>query len=451
MFDKPSLTTATLAFVFGLAVFPVAATADDEAAANATTPATESEAPEADASVDESTSGRMPTDQAIAKFQQRVKERPGDYLSHTVLGQLYLRQAKEEDDLPSYAKAEETFRAALKINPEHSSAMTWLAITLEARHEFAEALELASKVAATSERETLALAAVGDCQLHLGRYEEAAVTYRTLAERANSPAVIARLAHLSELNGQPDLAIAQIREALELSRTLGGTGQDLAWYEMRLGHLMMNRGRLADAETHFGQALKISKDYAAAQLGLAEVCALQGRLEESEKLYLATIEQHGEPPAMAGLGDVLSKKGDREAAGIWYAKADALMAEEALTAAAAHYREVAMFYTNHDLKPTRALELAEMDLKQRQDIHAYDCLAWALYRNQQFDKALEAMQSALRLNTRDANMHFHAGMIHLALGDTQKAKAALTTVMEINPQFSVLYSDVAAAELKKLQ
>ena len=448
MFCKQTLTTVVL--IFGCTTLLITAVADEVVKDSAPTIA-ESETPADETPVDESTFGRMPTEKAIAKFQQRLQDRPGDYMSCTVLGQLYLRQAKEEDDLPSYAKAEETFRAALKIKPDHASAMTWLAITLEARHEFAEALELASRVAATSERETLALAAVGDCQLHLGRYEEAAVTYQTLTERANSPAVIARLAHLSELNGHPDQAIAQIREALELSRKLGGTGQDLAWYEMRLGHLTMNQGQLAVAETHFRQALEISKDYAAAQLGLAEVCALQGRLDESEKLYLATIDQHGEPPAMAGLGDVLRKKGDREAAETWYAKADAVMAEEALTAAAAHYREVAMFYANHELKPTRALELAEMDLKQRQDIQAYDCLAWALYRNQQFDKALEAMEAALRLNTRDANMHFHAGMIHLALGDMQKAKASLTKVMEINPNFSVLYSDVAAAELTKLQ
>ena len=448
MFCTQTLTTVVL--VIGFTAFPITAVADEIVKDSATTSA-ESETPADETPVDESTFGRMPTEQAIAKFQQRVKDHPGDYASYTILGQLHLRQAKEEDDLPSYAKAEESFREALKINPEHFSAMTWLAITLEARHEFAEALELASRVAATSERETLALAAVGDCQLHLGRYDEAAGTYQTLAERANSPAVIARLAHLSELNGQPDQAIAQIRDALKLSRTLGGTGQELAWYEMRLGHLMMNQGQLADAETHFRQALKISKDYAAAQLGLAEVCALQGRLDESEKLYLATIDQHGEPPAMAGLGDVMKKKGDSESAEAWYAKADAVMAEEALTAAAAHYREVAMFYANHELKPTRALELAEMDLKQRQDIQAYDCLAWTLYRNQQFDKALEAIESALRLNTRDASMHFHAGMIHLALGDTQKAKASLSKVMEINPNFSVLYSDVAAAELKKLQ
>ena len=396
-----------------------------------------------------SSDGRMSTPKAIAIFEKRTNENKKDVMSLVVLGQLYLRQAKENDDLPFYAKAEETFRTALKISPDQKSAMTFLAITLEARHQFSEALELASKVAEFSERENLALATKGDCQLHLGRYEDADQTYQILIQRENSPAVMARLAHLRELQGHPEKAVELIHEALEASRTLGVEGQNLAWYEMRLGHLLMSQGQLVESEKHFQAALELSGDYGAAQVGLAEVLACQGKLDESEKLYAASVAAHGEPPAMAGLGDVLAKKGDVAAAREWYAKADAKMAEEARTAAAAHYREVAMFYANHDMNPERAVELAELDLKQRQDVHGYDALAWALYKNRQFEAALPAMKLALRLGTRDATMHFHAGMIYAALGQTEMAKSELTTALEISPQFSLLHSDVARDELRK--
>jgi Flp pilus assembly protein TadD len=126
------------------------------------------------------------------------------------------------------------------------------------------------------------------------------------------------------------------------------------------------------------------------------------------------------------------------------------MVEEATTAAAAHYREVAVFYANHDMNPERAIELAELDLQQRQDVHGYDTLAWALYKNRKFEQALPAIQSALRQGTRDANMHFHAGMIYAALGQTEMARSELKTALEINPHFSLLHSDVAQAELQRL-
>lgn len=399
---------------------------------------------------EEESDGRMSTEKAIAIFEKRTGDNKTDVMSLVVLGQLYLRQARENDDLPFYAKAEETFRTALKIKPDQKSAMTFLAITLEARHQFAEALELAAKVAATSDREHLALATKGDCELHLGRYEDAAMTYELLYQREKTPAVMARLAHLNELQGQPDVAIEKIIEALEAGRTLGFRGQELAWYEMRLGHLLMRQGKLTDSEKHFRCALTHASHYAAAQMGLAEVLAAQGKLDDAEAMYLTAVEEHGEPPAMSGLGDVLVTKGDTDGAKRWYAKADEKMTEEAATAAAAHYREVAMFYANHDMNLARAVELAELDLKQRQDVHGYDTLAWALYKNQQFGQALSAIQSALRLGTRDASMHFHAGMIYSALGQTEMAKSELETALKINPHFSLLHSTVAQKELQRL-
>ena len=318
------------------------------------------------------------------------------------------------------------------------------------RHQFAAALDRATKVAAMSAGETLALATKGECELHLGQYEKAAKTYKLLRQRESSPAVIARLAHLDELEGRPDVAVQKIQEALAASRTLGFQGSELAWYEMRLGHLLMGQGNLVDSEKHFRAALSHTSNYAAGQMGLAEVMAAQGKLDEAEALYLKAVEEHGEPPAMSGLGDVLARKGDATAAKSWYTKADQKMAEEAATAAAAHYREVAVFYANHDMNPVRAVELAELDLKLRQDVHGYDALAWAFYKNRQFEQALPAIQSALRLGTRDASMHFHAGMIYSALGQTEMAKAELETAIDINPHFSLLYSDVAQTELQRL-
>jgi tetratricopeptide (TPR) repeat protein len=442
----PRIRHAIAVLLAGQVLLPAIAFAEENLVAEPDVNGTATETSNSDVESD----GRMSTEKAIALFEKRTSDNKKDVMSFVVLGQLYLRHAKENDDLPFYAKAEETFRTALKIKPEQKSAMTFLAITLEARHQFAEALDLATKVAAMSDRETLALATKGDCELHLGQYEKAAKTYKLLRQRENSPAVIARLAHLDELEGRPDVAVQKIQEALAASRTLGFQGSELAWYEMRLGHLLMGQGNLVDSEKHFRAALSHTSNYAAGQMGLAEVMAAQGKLDEAEALYLKAVQEHGEPPGMSGLGDVLARKGDATAAKSWYTKADQKMAEEAATAAAAHYREVAVFYANHDMNPVRAVELAELDLKLRQDVHGYDALAWAFYKNRQFEQALPAIQSALRLGTRDASMHFHAGMIYSALGQTEMAKAELETAIDINPHFSLLYSDVAQTELQRL-
>ena len=40
---------------------------------------------------------------------------------------------------------------------------------------------------------------------------------------------------------------------------------------------------------------------------------------------------------------------------------------------------------------SQAVALAEQDLDSRPDIHGYDTLAWALYRNGRFDEAAKAL------------------------------------------------------------
>jgi len=46
---------------------------------------------------------------------------------------------------------------------------------------------------------------------------------------------------------------------------------------------------------------------------------------------------------------------------------------------------------------------------------------------------------------------FHAGMIAKALGQDERAKEYLHQAIDLNPHFSLLYADTAAAALKDLE
>jgi tetratricopeptide (TPR) repeat protein len=89
-------------------------------------------------------------------------------------------------------------------------------------------------------------------------------------------------------------------------------------------------------------------------------------------------------------------------------------------------------------------------LQVRKDIYTYDTLAWALYKNKQFHEAAEAMQEALKLGTQDASLYYHAGKIHAALGQKDKAKMCLQKALAINPHFSLLQSEDAVKSLQAL-
>lgn len=78
-------------------------------------------------------------------------------------------------------------------------------------------------------------------------------------------------------------------------------------------------------------------------------------------------------------------------------------------------------------------------------------LAWALYKNGRAREAQAAMTEALRLGTPDARLFFHAGMIHRALGEADRAREALARALALNPHFHVLQAGVAARALGELR
>jgi hypothetical protein len=61
------------------------------------------------------------------------------------------------------------------------------------------------------------------------------------------------------------------------------------------------------------------------------------------------------------------------------------------------------------------------------------------------------MEKALRLGTKDAKLFYHAGMIHRALGDKEKAADFLARALATNPHFQPRLADSAAQTLRELQ
>ncbi|HZC84335.1 MAG TPA: tetratricopeptide repeat protein, partial [Rubrobacter sp.] len=86
----------------------------------------------------------------------------------------------------------------------------------------------------------------------------------------------------------------------------------------------------------------------------------------------------------------------------------------------------------------------------RPSIHAADALAWTLYKTGNYKEAQKHSSEALKLGTRDPLKLFHAGMISKALGQRERAREYLQQAVDLNPHFSLLYSDDAAASLKAL-
>ncbi len=113
-------------------------------------------------------------------------------------------------------------------------------------------------------------------------------------------------------------------------------------------------------------------------------------------------------------------------------------------------RQMAVFYANHNTNIDLALTYAQKELDARQDIYAYDTLAWALYRHGRQDEARAASDKALALGTHDALLHYHAGMIAAAEGDEARAGRELALALQYNPNFDLIQAAAARETLAGL-
>ncbi len=398
-------------------------------------------------SLDAAARGVVGTDKAIRLFEDRVRERPADYLSYTILGQLHARRARETGDFDSYTRAEGAFRKALDAKKDHEAASLGLAAALASQHKFADALQVAGAVRKANPRSVDALAVVGDSFVEVGNYAEAADAFDELRIRVpDAPSVLARIAHLAELHGQRAKALDLLRRAGARELDEEGQSETTAWYQTRIGALLYRDGKLDGAAESYETALRYFDGYYIALDGLAEVRAAQGNDADAIALLERATSRVPQPASLIDLGDLYAKHGRAADAERAYRQAESI-ALRGGSYQFAYRRDLAMFYADHNRQLARALELAREDLESRPDIYGYDALAWCLYRNGRFDEAGPVMEKALALGSGDATLLAHAGLIDYRRGRLAQAREQLTAA---NARAPYLLKDEAKQALADL-
>lgn len=391
----------------------------------------------------------MPPGQQIEFWSNRLTPDTQDYITLTHLGRAWLGVARETGDAAAYARAEEAVRRALALNPRYAPANALLGSTLIANHAFREAGQVAAAALTADPHDLQALAVSGDAALEMGDYAAADAAYSALIDNAPGGPAYSRMARLAWLNGRPDEAIDWMRRAADEAVALDIGGEELAWYRFQLGELYFNSGDLRSARKWYDEAGQAFPGYYLARAGLGKVAAARGHTDEAIDIYEGLVAQLPQPGFVAFLGDLYSLSGDDAAAQDRYDTV-AFIHELEETQQVLYNRQMAIFFANHNTNLDQALAYAQTELAGRRDIFAYDTLSWALYRLGRYEEARAASDRALALNTRDATLYYHAGMIAAALDDHAAAARFLDLALAINPYFDLIQAQTARDTLAAL-
>lgn len=405
-------------------------------------------------------SGQHDTDNTIRFFEWKVSQDPDDFFNYDRLGTAYIQKARETGDVTYYNLAQKALEKSLDLestHPEAAPAKEHLAAVYYANHRFGEALALAEQAIELNPSDSTPYALIGDARSEMGEYGEAWAAYRHLQNSKGPQSALNGVQYLEQsresahslLTGDTKAAIDQMRRAVDISVESHMARETIAWSYFTLGEEYFQAGDLTNAQVAYNDALKTYPDYHRALAGSAKVCSAEGRLDEAIGLYRKAIGIIPLPVYAAALGDTYTKAGQTVEARKQYDLVEYIGRLNSFNRIV-YNRELSAFYADHAIHLEEALELARKEFEVRHDIYTWDNLAWSLYRNNRPREAADAMKEALRLDTKDALLFFHAGMIYQRLGDNDKAREYLHRAIALNPQFHLLLADVARATLEKL-
>ncbi|SRR6266478_5351037 len=277
-----------------------------------------------------------------------------------------------------------------------------------------------------------------DIDLQRGRYADARRIYENVIEEEPTWDRLARLAYLESLTGDAVGADALYAKAEDEI-----TAKELrayAWVEVQRGALAFAHGLHEAAVAHYRRAQRAYSGYWAVEERIAELLGAQRHFTKAITLYRQVLARTSRPEIAQALGDLYAFMGEVEEAKPWHDRALAVYLESAQRGDNSYPHQLAGFYADVLLDGSEAVRWARKDLEQRRDPAAHDALAWALYRNGEYEAAYEEIRLALSSGIADANLYFHAAMISTAAGHSDEGRKLLQRTAVLNPQYTSFHA-----------
>ncbi len=390
---------------------------------------------------------RMKTDDRIKAYETMTTHMKGNLHYQNLLATAYIQKMRETANPDYLTRAAGLVDAVINADGGNYEALRLRSqIELE-RHNFAIVVTVSRTLIKLAPDDPWNWATLGDALMELGQYEPAADAYQKMMSLRPDLASYNRASYYRFVMGDVEGAIAVMKQAISSGSR---SPENVAWCLVDLGNIYLKTGQTNTAELAFNAALKVFPAYHAAYYGLGRVHAAQGK-------YPAAIQELKQAQAavpmveyLAALEDTYAAAGQKDEAKNQQKMIDTIDRLEVANNQAAN-RTLAMVYADHDRKLPRALELAQAELKVRQDIYTYDALAWALYKNNQHTEAWAAVTKALRLGTPEPAFHYHAGLIAKALGHTADARKHLEKALALNSKFDLRQAAMAESALGEMK
>ena len=353
--------------------------------------------------------GDKPIDKEIFQQQRRILNGSQTVPDFERLGWTFVRKARSTFDPGYYKLAEQCAICIDSIKSQAAEALLLRAHVAQTLHRFSEAEALASQLTKLRDR-PFDYGVLGDALIDQGKIRQGAAAYQKMVDLRPDLQSYVRAAHVRWLTGDLNGAIQLMQLAASSSSPNDpNTG---AWAFNRLALYQLQLGAIPQAMHSCDAALNLQADYAPAVLTKGRILLASKRTDEALVQFKRAAELNPLPEYQWALADVMHLKDSVSANEV----------EAQINQSSEDPRTVSLYLATRGNDPERAVQLAEQEIKNRQDVFTHDALAWALAASGRTKEARTEVDKALAEGTNDARLFLHAAIIAAQNGEYSRSQ-----------------------------
>lgn len=351
------------------------------------------------------------TKKKVAELKNKIAINSNDINSRLQIATIYLTEARITGEHPYYYPAiEKILNGVLSIDSKNFEATIFKASVKMSQHHFAEARELAEKARKINPDNAYAYGILVDANVELGNYEEAVTTSDKMQSLKPSLESYSRASYLREIHGDYKGAI----EAMTLAVQAGLPGSEpQCWSKNALAQLYLNTDATENAEHQYNQILEMRPSYAFALAGLANIAKAKKQYDVALNLLDSAASIMPEFSFHEQMADIYGLKGENEKAQKKYAEVKAMLQTDAQSGHSVSLEFCKLFIKMNQLDSAKVYALEEYAIRPR-NIDVNKELAWIAYKQNDFKKAKEYLEAAMRTGCKDPELLMRASSIKKA-------------------------------------
>ena len=384
-----------------------------------------------DSSGEVAVSEATPAQQRIAAAKQQIATDPKKVQAYNELAIAFLHRARETADSAYLREAEATLAEGLKLDATDFQLQKTQVALMLSRHDFVSAKERATALHRRTPDDVMTYGYLAEADIALGNYAEAEINAQWMMNLRpnNTPALLIGAA-LRTLYGDARGALEFLNTAY--SQTSPNEVEDLAWIANQIASIQIDTGQNDAAAETLEQAEQLFPHYPYTTENLARLRIDQRRFSDAVQLWMNASRTDHDPHVLFQLARAQEAAGQTQEARATYADFEKL-ANASQTATQSARLDLILMYAGNPATAPRALNLAEQEMRNRQDVWTLDAYAWALNANSRYQDANAAVQKAIAVGIQSAQIFDHAGHIAQNLNLSADAARYFQLAVQSNP------------------